>query len=991
MSSARLAPVRRVVARALRRAGLLRPRVCVLVAGGDDADLDTTLHAVRALPRGDLVVLAVAKPGSAGEAVARAHAEADWRVRALATTEWSGGARVAARLRSRYVVALRGGDLLDAAWLDGALAALGPSTPGFGVGSGLRLADPAAAVFGRATWKAVLGATSADAALAEALARTPDAVRLPGASARATAGPTVRGMPDSRPALARWLDLQDEAADLLGSVTPLYAAWAASELAGEAQRFLEDAERFDDHQWAGLQQRVRSLAEAAGGDGLDRLPVEARVRVALSAAARRADLVRFVADRRFEAGQFPSTSGEGVVHAVLPVPADLPSDLRRLSPAETALHTSVRRLRWVGDDLELEVFACVAGVDLREHRPEVGARLVEGERVVPLEVVLDTDREVTRWMGTHHVNHDLGVLRLRVPLASLAVPGRLLLEVSVVVAGLIRTGRVAAHDPGGSAALLRPRVHGGVSVAAELEPGFALVAVPRPPGGAPAGAGPVLEDLRVADGRLVVRGSGLDALVLRGPHGPLAPESPDEDAPRDTVAWSLRHDPWGFGPQPLPTGRYVLAARGGRGLDLSEALGDRLPEVALADAYRVVVRREPRDPGHALVIALGPPLADDEVGPYCQRRLQEWYAEPGHELDTTAVYLQAYTGQNATDSPLAIAEELAASRPDLVLTWAVADLAARVPLGSATVLWRSREWYAALARSRYVVTNIELESWFRRRLGQDVLQTFHGYPSKAMGLGLWRQKNFTATRIEQQLDRTSRNWSLLLTPAPEMDIHYRENYRYDGPILAAGYPRDDALVTPGADVRRAAARARLGIDDDTVAVLYAPTWRDDQATDFRSARMVDHLDVAAAAEALGPGHVLLLRGHRFMAATGTGTGSRVLDVTSYPEINDLVLAADAAVLDYSSMRFDLALTGRPMVFLVPDLEDYATAKRGFLYDFAPTAPGPLARSSAQVVEALRDLDGVRERYRDDYARFNATYNRFQDGQAARRVVARFFG
>ena len=150
--------------------------------------------------------------------------------------------------------------------------------------------------------------------------------------------------------------------------------------------------------------------------------------------------------------------------------------------------------------------------------------------------------------------------------------------------------------------------------------------------------------------------------------------------------------------------------------------------------------------------------------------------------------------------------------------------------------------------------------------------------------------------------------------------------------------------------------------------------------------------MAAAAEAMGPGYVLLLRGHRFMSATGSGSGSgsRVLDVTTYPEINDLILAADAAVLDYSSMRFDFALTGRPMVFLVPDLDDYATAKRGFLYDFAPTAPGPHARSSAEVIAALRDLDAVRERHRDDYERFNAEYNRLQDGGAARRTVERFF-
>ena len=142
---------------------------------------------------------------------------------------------------------------------------------------------------------------------------------------------------------------------------------------------------------------------------------------------------------------------------------------------------------------------------------------------------------------------------------------------------------------------------------------------------------------------------------------------------------------------------------------------------------------------------------------------------------------------------------------------------------------------------------------------------------------------------------------------------------------------------------------------------------------------------------LGPGFALLLRGHRFMDPPRVGgAGARIVDVTGYPEVNDLILAADAAVLDYSSMRFDVALTGIPMVFLVPDLATYATVKRGFLYPFEPTAPGPLLATRDEVVAALRDLDGVRRAHATAYAAFNREYNAFQDGRAARRAVERFF-
>jgi CDP-glycerol glycerophosphotransferase len=134
--------------------------------------------------------------------------------------------------------------------------------------------------------------------------------------------------------------------------------------------------------------------------------------------------------------------------------------------------------------------------------------------------------------------------------------------------------------------------------------------------------------------------------------------------------------------------------------------------------------------------------------------------------------------------------------------------------------------------------------------------------------------------------------------------------------------------------------------------------------------------------------VMLMRGHRFHAPSGGG--AQVLDVTTYPEINDLLLASDAAVLDYSSLRFDVALTGKPMVFLVPDLRAYTEETRGFLYPFTDSAPGPLVETTEEVVAALRDVPALARAWAARIADFNATYQPLSDGHAAERVVAEFF-
>lgn len=377
------------------------------------------------------------------------------------------------------------------------------------------------------------------------------------------------------------------------------------------------------------------------------------------------------------------------------------------------------------------------------------------------------------------------------------------------------------------------------------------------------------------------------------------------------------------------------------------------------------------------------PRGDDEIGPYAQLRLQRWYAEP-HPIEPDLMYFQSYTGQSATDSPLAIYRALRRTHPGIRARWLVESLDVPVPEGSEPVLIRSREWYQTLATAHGLVLNIEPERWFRRRPGQVLVQTWHGNPGKTMGLSAWRQSGYTPRQIEQTLDHGPRNWSLLVSPSPEMTELYRREFTYEGPVVDHGYPRDDDLVAISPE-RRSAARRGLGIDEGQIAVLYAPTWRPEQAVNHRRAHLAGGLEVAAAARSLGERYTLLLRGHRFHVERDGAAGARVLDVTEHPEVNDLIMAADAAVLDYSSIRFDFALTGRPMVFHVPDLDTF-NEQRGFLYDYADSAPGPRVQTTGEVVAALRDLDTLERDYAEAREAFRRRFNAHQDGHSAERVV-----
>ena len=114
----------------------------------------------------------------------------------------------------------------------------------------------------------------------------------------------------------------------------------------------------------------------------------------------------------------------------------------------------------------------------------------------------------------------------------------------------------------------------------------------------------------------------------------------------------------------------------------------------------------------------------------------------------------------------------------------------------------------------------------------------------------------------------------------------------------------------------------------------------------------------------------------------------VIDVTAFPDIAALMAAADVLVSDYSSVMFDFAVTERPQVFLVPDLEQYRDVDRGFYLDFAQVAPGPIVDTTEAVIEALNEPGAG---YADRRLAFRQQFAPHDDGHAARRVVDAWLG
>ncbi len=505
-------------------------------------------------------------------------------------------------------------------------------------------------------------------------------------------------------------------------------------------------------------------------------------------------------------------------------------------------------------------------------------------------------------------------------------------------------------------------------------------------------------------GRLLGReGEQLEAVLCRQGSGERHTFPVHRDGERFTIEIHVGRVPVFGWELPLRDGIWDIlvqpaGARGGEGG--ADTVGLKYDHAALAS-----VREEQVDVGpkqyRFLVADYDNPVITAEArlhlaerGRYAQRLLRKAYYPVRLRAPLRdAVVFISWKGKQCTDNPRGIADELRRRGDDREHIWVVADPSTPLPDGASVVLSNSQAYFDALARSRYVIANDDMPPHYRKRDGQIYLQTWHGTPLKRIGFDVPRPQFASGATYLDHLAEDVAKWDLLLSPNPFSTPIMQRAFRFDGEICEYGYPRNDLLSrSDSADVA-ATVRRRLGLPPGKRAVLYAPTWRDNQFYGSGRYRFDMRLDLERAWQALGDDYVILLRGHHQMAedVPDAAYPGFVINVTRYPDISELCLVSDVLLTDYSSVMFDYASSGRPMLFFTYDLDDYRDNLRGFYFDFEREAPGPLLSTSDDVIAAIKDLDAVSTDYTTAYQEFAAKFCPLDDGKAGSRVCDRLFG
>lgn len=360
-------------------------------------------------------------------------------------------------------------------------------------------------------------------------------------------------------------------------------------------------------------------------------------------------------------------------------------------------------------------------------------------------------------------------------------------------------------------------------------------------------------------------------------------------------------------------------------------------------------------------------------------------------VDNKLILFESGLGKQYADSPREIYEELVKRNTDYKFVWISNSRIQFRNLNTKRISRLSPSYYYYLARSKYWVNNQNFPKYIKKGTKNVYLQTWHGTPLKRMVNDL----DHVIGRADDYLKSTTRlanDWDYLISPSHYATEKFTSAFKYKNDIIETGYPRNDLFYDEDRSEKIVNIKNRLNIPEDKKIVLYAPTFRDSEKQNNKF--IVDfQLDLEKMQEKLGDDYILLVRLHVIVENNliiNEDLTDFVINVSNYPDMQELLLISDVLITDYSSSMFDFANTKKPMLFYVYDFEEYRDDIRGFYIDFEAEAPGPMLRDTEAIIKSLENIDELTVQYKEKYDDFFKKYCELEDGFATERVVDTIF-
>lgn len=344
-----------------------------------------------------------------------------------------------------------------------------------------------------------------------------------------------------------------------------------------------------------------------------------------------------------------------------------------------------------------------------------------------------------------------------------------------------------------------------------------------------------------------------------------------------------------------------------------------------------------------------------------------------------------YQGKGYGDNPKYIANELR-NNPNIDLVWLLrSDINNRgwIPKNVRVAEYGSFSGLWEMATAKVWISNCRLDFNPFKKKKQYYIQTWHG------DIGLKKAEADSETSLSEKYVRLAKNDSkmidLFIGGNQWFSNVIKRAYWYSGKIEEIGTPRRDIFYNYSIeDIKKI--KMDLGVNINEKLFLYAPTFRKKQDYESFSVYGLDFERVKKALEKrFGGTWRGLVRLHPNVSEYNEQLRipESVIDVTNYPDMQELLLISDCCITDYSSAIFDFAVTGKIGFIYAEDIEEYEK-DRGMLFAFSET-PFACGRSNNEIENIILNFNDNDYKYRNKMF-YSEKIGLYDDGNASKHIA-----
>lgn len=330
--------------------------------------------------------------------------------------------------------------------------------------------------------------------------------------------------------------------------------------------------------------------------------------------------------------------------------------------------------------------------------------------------------------------------------------------------------------------------------------------------------------------------------------------------------------------------------------------------------------------------------------------------------DDNLVIFVSFMGMGFNDSPKAIYDYMQSHEQYKVYhcVWAF-EKPEKYP-DVETVKIDTPAYFKTALKAKYWITNTNIERGLHFKKNQVYLNTWHGIALKHIGNDVKGRKDFNFDTVDH----------LVVSGNYDEKVWKSAFNANSATYLRCGMPRNEELWLAD-DKKKRLMSEKLGLPEGKKVILYAPTWR--ESTDGGKSYEIKppiHFDVWK--KELGDEYIVLFRAHhQTTKVLGVQYNEFIRNVSDYPTVNDLMIASDMLITDYSAIAFDYAILCKPILIYAYDYETYL-AERGTYFDIDDRYPNKSCRTEDELLARIKGLDYETEcantrRFRDEFIQY----------------------